>query len=404
MISMKIFWTYFLLEWKKSIKTLWKSILGLILLILFLIVGVAAVSLYLLQSQAFKRVQVAVVIPKEEKLVKQAAGFAAAMESVESVCQLYYYSKEQAWQKLKEGSVDAIILIPDHFYEDVYTGVNTPATLYLPSDSSLNTKIFSELLAQAVSLLQNAQAGVYAALAVARQQETKLDEAVLGDYLAKEYALELLKRDKLFENEILSVTGQLSAKQYYFVTALLLVLLTSGLLFGFLYKPQNRAVEDKLIMYGLEKRRLALVKIFTMTAVLWMLSMLIYVSSCLILHFTAENWLPLRWRGLVGLGLISFALSAYFHLLFSLGGKTMQSVVILLGANLLLILSCGLLLPAAYFPEWLERVGRILPLTHWKDYLQNLIFAQNTAGQGFLVLVGALITTGLGAFAYEKIH
>ena len=102
---MRIFWTYFFLEWKKSIKILAKSILGLILLIILLILGVAAVSYGLLQSQTFNRVQVAVIIPEEEELVKQAAGFAAAMESVESVCQLHYLSEEQAWQKLREGRI-----------------------------------------------------------------------------------------------------------------------------------------------------------------------------------------------------------------------------------------------------------------------------------------------------------
>lgn len=401
---MRIFWTYFFLEWKKSIKILAKSILGLILLIILLILGVAAVSYGLLQSQTFNRVQVAVIIPEEEELVKQAAGFAAAMESVESVCQLHYLSEEQAWQKLREGSIDAIIQIPEHFYEDVYTGVNTPAALYLPLDSSLNTKVFSELLGQAVSLLQNAEAGVYAVLEVARQQEAKLNKGELGDYMARKYALELLKRDRAFEKEILSATGQLPAEEYYFVTALLVTLLTGGLLFGFLYQPQNRAVEQKLSMYGLNKRKLAIVKILTMTMVIWMLSLTIYLSSCLILSLVNQHWLTLRPGALIGLGLVSFAISAYFHLLFSLGGRTIQSVVMILGANLLMILCCGLLLPTAYFPEWLEQAGRILPLTYWNDYVQSMIFRGSAAKQGMIVLAEALLTAGLGAFTYEKIH
>lgn len=401
---MKIFWTYFYFEWKKSIAILGKSLLGLVLSIFLLFTGVTAVSVFLLQSQAFKKVQVAVIIPEKETLVRQAADFAAAMESVESVCQLHYLSKGEAWQKLETGEIEAIIQIPENFYEDVYSGVNTPATLYIPVDSALNTKVFCELLSQAVSMLQNSQAGVYAVLSMARDQETRMDRSAMGDFLAREYALEILKRDKAFEETVLSATGELETKEYYFLTALLLVLLFTGLLFGFLYKERNRAVEEKLAMYGLNKKRISLAKILTMASVLWMLALVIYLLSWSIFFVMDWKWLPLRWQVFPGLGLLSLALGAWFHLLFSLGGRTMQSVVNILGVNLLMVLCCGLILPAAYFPETIQRLGRVLPLYEWSQYMQKLIFINGAMESGLWILAGTVITTGLGAYVYEKIH
>lgn len=401
---MNIFWTYFQLEWKKSVRVLGKSLLGLLLLVFVLAAGVAAISVFFLRSQAFTKVQVAVVIPEKETLVKQAADFASALESVESICQLHYLSEEEAWKGLKTGEIQAVIQIPDNFYEDVYRGVNTPAVLYLPEEAELNTRIFCELLSRAVSMLQHSEAGVYAALAVEKKQEAKMDRPVMGDFLAKEYALEILRRDKIFKETIMSATGELELKEYYLITALLLILLFMGLLFGFLYKEQNRAVEDKLAMYGLGRKKVALVKIFTMTAILWMAALGIYLLLWGSFQCIGWQWLEIRWQVLPGVGLLCLALGAWFHLLFSLGGKSMQSTVMVLGVNLFMVLCCGLLLPAAYLPQSAEKLGDLLPLHGWSEYLQKLIFTGGSMKQGFPVLAGAVILTGLGAVAYEKIR
>ncbi|MBQ9989856.1 MAG: ABC transporter permease [Lachnospiraceae bacterium] len=401
---MKIFWTYFYLEWKKSIQILGKSLLGLLLLVCLLIVGVVAISNFFLEAQTFNKVQVAVVIPEEETLVRQAADFATAMESVESICQLHYCSEKEAWKGIEEGEVQAIIDIPENFYADVYSGINTPALLYLPAESDLNTQIFCELLSQAVSLLQHSEAGVYAALAAERVWEAGMDRASMGDFLAKEYALELLKREKVFDENVLSATGELKTEEYYLTAALLLILLISGLLFGFLYQPKNRAVEDKLVMYGLKAKKVALVKILTMTVLLWLEALCIYLAVWGVFHLTGWQGLPFQMEVIPGLGLISLAMGAWLHLWFSLGGKTVQSTVMILGINLLMILCCGLLIPVAYFPEGLAAAGKVLPLYYWSSYLQGIMFIGGAGGQELFILLQIAVCTGLGAFVYEKIR
>ncbi|MGN1314295.1 MAG: ABC transporter permease [Lachnospiraceae bacterium] len=392
------------MEWKKSIKVLGKAAAGLALLIIFTTAGVAAVSFFFLQSGAFNKVQAAIVIPKEEELVKQAVDFAKAMESVAGICEFHYLSESQAWEQMEDGKMDVIILIPENFYEDVYSGINTPATLYLPENVSLNTRIFKELFLQAVSFLQNSEAGVYAALEVAEGERAKMDRASMGDYLAREYALELLKRGRIFDETVLSALGELEIKEYYSLTLLLVLLLMSGLLFGFLYQPSGRALEKKLVMYGLNPKKISLIKILTMTLVLWMLAGVFYLVFVILTGMMEQEWMRWEWRSLPGMGILCFAMAAYFHLFFSLGGKTLQSAALILGINLCMIFCCGLLLPASCFPLQVERAGSFLPLYYWKNYLQNLLFGGSIVKYGLLTLAGALVTAGLGAFAYEKIH
>ena len=92
----------------------------MVLMLIFLLLGVAAVSFTLLQSQVFDKVQVAVVIPETEKEVKFAASYISAMKSVENICEFIYMNESEAQKSMEDGKVQAIMMFPDHFFEEVY--------------------------------------------------------------------------------------------------------------------------------------------------------------------------------------------------------------------------------------------------------------------------------------------
>ena len=149
---MKILFTYFILEYKKSIKVLGKSMISIMLMLILLVTSVAAVSYITLQSQVFQKINVAIVIPEEEKELRAITQFASAMDSVQSICEFQYIESEKAWREMQSGGIQAIIEFPTNFYEDVYVGNNTPANIYFPRQSPLNVIVFRELLTTAVSM------------------------------------------------------------------------------------------------------------------------------------------------------------------------------------------------------------------------------------------------------------
>ena len=69
----------------------------------------------------------------------------------------------------------------------IYTGKNTPATLYLAGKERIESKVFAELLAESVSMLQTAQAGVYATLDIAGEYEEKMDRGEIGEFISLLY-------------------------------------------------------------------------------------------------------------------------------------------------------------------------------------------------------------------------
>lgn len=390
------------MEWKKSIKILGKSIVSILVMGFLVIAVVTAVSKILLQSQVFSPVKVAVSIPREEKLIRQVMSFVENMDSVESICVFQYEEPDVALEKLEQGQVDAVIEIPVNFYEDIYTGKNTPATLYLSGDEGEEKKLFGELLAQSVSMLQTAQAGVYATLDTAEEWRTSMDRGDLGEAVSFLYIREILAREGFFYETVASPTGWVNAGQYYGTAGFILLLLMSGVYYGFLYGKKTRAVEQKLSLYGLGCLPLSLVRVLVMTINLWVLAMGMYLAGSL--FFTGKGMeLPnLSAEIILGLLVLSTAIGAYFHLVYTLTNEGIQGGVLLLVMNLVMILCSGLLVPTAYLPGIIGRTGHLLPLTYWQEYSLQLLFGDVQLREMVLLLGMALIMTGLGALIKWK--
>ena len=179
---MRFFLRYLSLEGKKSLIAARKSMVKFIVMLLLIAGGSLAVSLVMRDAGVFQTAEIGVVIPEDEAQTKMVAQFISAMDSVKSVCHFQYLDQGEAMASLEEGTLDAVLSLPEQFYEDVDSGKNTPATIYFPENAPLNTKVFGELVTDGVSLLRTAEAGVYAAYDTAQIYQTEcLVNIKLGD-------------------------------------------------------------------------------------------------------------------------------------------------------------------------------------------------------------------------------
>ena len=147
---MKFFFRYLALEGKKSLIAARKSIVKFIVMLLLIAGGVLAVSLVMSDAGVFQTAEIGVVIPEDENQTKMVAQFISNMDSVKSVCHFQYLDQKSALDALDAGSLDAVISLPEQFYEDVDSGKNTPATIYFPENAPLNTRVFGELVTDGV--------------------------------------------------------------------------------------------------------------------------------------------------------------------------------------------------------------------------------------------------------------
>lgn len=371
---MKFFFRYLALEGKKSLIAARKSIVKFIVMLLLIAGGVLAVSLVMSDAGVFQTAEIGVVIPEDENQTKMVAQFISNMDSVKSVCHFQYLDQKSALDALDAGSLDAVISLPEQFYEDVDSGKNTPATIYFPKNAPLNTRVFGELVTDGVSLLRTAEAGVYAAYDTAGIYRAELTNDQIGDVISDLYIYEAFDRTLVFQKSVYSSLGKADLYQYYFSAGVLILLLMLGVNQSHLYQRQSRAVENKIRIYGIGEGKNALIKLLLMTIPLWLAGTIIYVAGCAVSKQYHLSFLWFDREVLAGTLLLAAVIAAYFHLVYTVSGESARGTVVLLAVNMLQVIASGVVIPTAYLPKLFEKIAPFFPLTFWDNYYLKLLF------------------------------
>lgn len=389
---MKTWIAFFIVECKRTGKTLLKSIGSFCACLLLTAVLVAAFSAIMQNAQVFQKVNIGIAIPEGESISRLATQYISSMDSVRSVCDFYYLDEQEAVEQLKQGTLQAVVLLPEGFYHDVQVGINPPAQIYFPKDAAQNTQVFEELVTAGVSFLQTAEAGVYAALDTASYYGVELQGAGLGDTIAYLFAHQMLKRDSVYSAKMLSTMGNLSVAEYYYAAGLVILLMMCGIQFGFLYGKRNRSVEDKLKIRGVGSLRQSVVKILVMTEFLYVTGLLYYFAGIGVAGWTKTYFVFYEGTTWYALLLLCLGIAIYFHVLYELSGSSSQAAVFVFAVNVITISGAGVLIPEAYLGKEIAGISHFLPMKYWNVYaagmLEGEISKDSVAGTVFFLLMG----------------
>ena len=389
---MKTWIAFFIVECKRTGKTLLKSIGSFCACLLLTAVLVAAFSAIMQNAQVFQKVNIGIAIPEGESISRLATQYISSMDSVRSVCDFYYLDEQEAVEQLKQGTLQAVVVLPEGFYHDVQVGINPPAQIYFPKDAAQNTQVFEELVTAGVSFLQTAEAGVYAALDTASYYGVELQGAVLGDTIAYLFAHQMLKRDSVYSARMLSSMGNLSVAEYYYAAGLVILLMMCGIQFGFLYGKRNRSVEDKLKIRGVGSIRQSVVKILVMTEFLYVTGLLYYFAGIGVAGWTKTYFVFYQGTTWYALLLLCLGIAIYFHVLYELSGSSSQAAVFVFAVNVITIIGAGVLIPEAYLGKEIAGISHFLPMKYWNVYaagmLEGEISKGSVAGTVFFLLMG----------------
>lgn len=389
---MKTWIAFFIVECKRTGKTLLKSIGSFCACLLLTAVLVAAFSAIMQNAQVFQKVNIGIAIPEGESISRLATQYISSMDSVRSVCDFYYLDEQESVEQLKQGTLQAVVVLPEGFYHDVQVGINPPAQIYFPKDAAQNTQVFEELVTAGVSFLQTAEAGVYAALDTASYYGIELQGAGLGDTIAYLFVNQMLKRDSVYSARMLSSMGNLSVAEYYYAAGLVILLMMCGIQFGFLYGKRNRSVEDKLKIRGVGSIRQSVVKILVMTEFLYVTGLLYYFAGIGVAGWTKTYFVFYQGTTWYALLLLCLGIAIYFHVLYELSGSSSQAAVFVFAVNVITIIGAGVLIPEAYLGKEIAGISRFLPMKYWNVYaagmLEGEIPKDSVAGTVFFLLMG----------------
>lgn len=318
---------------------------------------------------------------KEDQITALALAYIQGMESVKSLCSLEPVSEQEGRQLLQDGELSALIVLPNDVINEILSGSNTPATLYLPPKpdhavsgglGAVRSMLFEEFASAAVGMLGTAQAEIYASGAILWELSSEYGSEIFADgFLQSVYddvnrfnLQTAANREKLFHKRVLSVTENDSYAVYYGSALLTVYVLFAGLFLGKYCKRSSlqQAMADRRLGVGyaaqLAARCLAgsVLMIFTALLpflVLFVMELLPQTDSLLTVWIT--------WQGSVSLLLITGFMTVYFMMIYQIVEKRESALVVTGIAAVLQSYLSGCLIPSVFLPKAAGSIGRLLP-------------------------------------------
>ena len=360
-----MFWGYFKTEFKNSIVMIKKQAIAYLLIILALTAVFAAVSFAIGKNET-PRIKTAVVMPDDDKLTQMMIRYISQMESVNSMTDFVYMSKDEAFKSLDTREINVVIELPPDFYDNVNNGYNTPLDIYVRNDADGLNKGFIQVIKSGSGYVRTTEAAVYSFLSINRsgEYEVVLKNENIGDHIAYVYANLLMHRTRLFTTTIISEFGEVNGAVFYFWSGFLIVMLYICLSFGYLYRQQERSIEKKLVGFNISSLKISVIKEFIMSLHLTVAGILL----CAVSLYAAKRmeitlFEPHVWHIFL-LWFISFALAGMFDMIYSFSGNDYGVMATLLSVSVLMVICAGMIIPVSILSNIPKAIGYVDPLKY----------------------------------------
>lgn len=329
--------------------------------------------------------------------------FVEGMDSTKAYCSLEKTGEQAGKEAVKDGSLQALLVLPENTVEGILNGNNVQAKLYLADKTDLQGLVLETLLQAGVGSLQTAQGEIYtiSRLAGIYGLDGEQIQSMYNDVDAANLKL-YLNREQYFRTRRLSRTENEGAVNYYGSSLLALYFLLTGLFFSaYLLRDgmQEKIIAGRAgIPVGMQLAARFLV-LFTGTVCL---GALILSGMLLLPGRTVTLRLSLQTVSVLICGLL--AVSAWTLLLscFTEKKSVFPLPVILTAA--LLGYGAGCVVPGALMPGAMQKLAAYNPVWYLKKAFLSLL-SGNTEGTGKAagILLGTAILCMGMAVLYKKV-
>ena len=311
------------------------------------------------------------------QLTDLAVSYVQSMESVQSICSLEAVTASEGKQRLENGELAAWIVLPEDLINEILSGSNTPATLYLRENTgsvggieAVGSILFEELASAGIGMLGTAQAEIYAVDSMIREfaleEETEGLRQTLYDDINDFNLRTVAGREKIFHTKTLSLTGNDTVAVYYGSAFCTIYVLFAGLFLGAFCKRGNlqQTMADRRlgVCYMQQFGARCQAGAFLMAVVL-MLPCTVYfipqVREVLEVRMTMQGGILLLW--------ILVFVAVYHMMIYQVIEKQESALVVIGVLAILQSYLSGCLIPSVLLPEAVAAVGRFLPAALIKE-------------------------------------
>lgn len=355
------------LQIKSALQMIPKLILGTaVFVILFL--SIAYIGSNTKKSIA-ANIKIAIILPENDPLVNMGFSMFSKAQSLKDYCEFVITDMDSALSMLKKSEVYAIVAIPEHFVEDVLSGVNTPAKVLLANDKGIETTVFRAVINAASSSLSYAQAGIYALSDVFYRYNIDSEKATLVNEKANlRYIKFVLGRNDLFSKNVIYATDSIPTMHFYLCAGILSILLFIGLICGSFVCLENKELLFNLSRNGISSYYITFCKIASLAIIYLPLTILLFSISGL------NNIINLGdIKSAAAILVILLSICSMIVFMYTIAGDGLYGILIMFFANLLMLFCSGCIIPLTYLPKYIDFISNFLPTTYLFDIFKSLI-------------------------------
>lgn len=351
-------------------------------------------------------------VAEENMVTDMAVSYVQEMESVRSLYSLTPVSSEQEGiQLIEEGALSALVVLPEDIVNEILSGSNAPAKLYLPERSAaeegglsaVGGMLFQEFANAMINMLGTAQAEIYASSAILNQMGAVFDNDQIQSLYDKINQFNLgvvAARENLFEVRNLSVTENDTFAIYYGSAVFAVYMLLSGLFFGAFCKRSRMEQEMAAKKLGIGRIRQLLSRCAAGSVLMLVVT---FLPFAVFLVPAVRELLTVEWSltGVVVLLLMALFMTVYFMFIYELVEKRQSALLVTGLAALFQAYPAGCLVPSVLLPERVAAVGKWIPAALLKEGF-TVVFTGKDREAGRVA--GGLFLWGLLFLALTAAH
>lgn len=325
------------------------------------------------------KVRVGVVVPEEDEMALALMNYVENMGEVSSLCEFTRVTQEEGNNKLEQGEISALLVIPRDILSEIYKNRVTQIQMYTPEEPTMEGAMLREFAEAGTSFVLTAKAGNYAAYNLYRKygKSGSLQE-VAGAMNGRDIQF-VMQQETLFEGQPVASVDGMSDEERYLVAGVVLVLFFLGI-----PALQLRCLEPGILSLQLSRKGVSPGYVLVVENVL--LSMVLYVSMTagMLMLMTTQGWEIELVFFLVCLLIVCLVASAFFTMLHVVDSGRAGRILFVFLAALVQIFLAGGIFPVYVLPEVCVRMGEVLP----GGLMMQLLYRGMFHGEWSIALLG----------------
>jgi len=381
----------FLLQLKSAIFIYCK---GLLMLAAFFVLLTGCIVGFLTNNQKnSEAVYDIAIVSSADAAMDYLIGMVNGIEGVSGICNMIPMDEDAALSAVKNKEVGMAVIIPDDFYEKASSFQDTKITIVCNGKPGKAQKKLIAMLRGAQDMMSTTEGAIMSMYDAMSVYDIPVSRGQMEADLFSTVVFEYLEKDKLFEVKSVSAFGEISLIQFYYVGAIVTLMLLSGSFYLGMYKNGTKQLERMIYPGTMSGYMCSLERILIMTLTTGvMFTVLVTVISRILACMTEDIGVP-GGRGIMCIWIISFSVAVIVHLFASVAGETTHSRVIYILFVSVVLIGGGVVIPSVYLPAIWREAAAYIPGGSYRNLLADGMWSRHRlSGIGFILATDVLIS------------